>query len=148
MKRSVIYAGIGYVLFGCGCIALALLTETKLESLLWGFGGAGIGPGLSMIWRYLYWSRPEHREKYAERMRVEHIELNDERKTMLRDRSGRITNTIMLCVHCVLITVISILTALGILPDAGRIFILILAAVVAFQIVCGNMVFKRLSERM
>ena len=45
MKKSNLITGILYVLFGVACLIVALLIETKLEGILWGFAGAGIFPG-------------------------------------------------------------------------------------------------------
>ena len=39
MKKSNLITGILYVLFGVVCLIVALLIETKLEGILWGFGG-------------------------------------------------------------------------------------------------------------
>lgn len=50
MKKSNLITGILYVLFGVVCLIVALLIETKLEGILWGFAGAGIFPGIMMIW--------------------------------------------------------------------------------------------------
>ena len=49
MKKSNLITGILYVLFGVVCLIVALLIETKLEGILWGFAGAGIFPGIMMI---------------------------------------------------------------------------------------------------
>ena len=39
MKKSNLITGILYVLFGVVCLIVALLIETKLEGILWGFAG-------------------------------------------------------------------------------------------------------------
>ena len=39
MKKSNLITGILYVLFGVACLIVALLIETKLEGILWGFAG-------------------------------------------------------------------------------------------------------------
>lgn len=83
MKKSTLYTGIGFMLFGIACIALALTTEFKIEGLLWGFGGAGIGPGAMMIWKYIHWSRPENSNLYREKLKQEKIEMRDERKIIV-----------------------------------------------------------------
>lgn len=53
MKKSNLITGILYVLFGVVCLIVALLIETKLEGILWGFAGAGIFPGIMMIIRLI-----------------------------------------------------------------------------------------------
>ena len=89
MKKSNLITGILYVLFGVACLIVALLIETKLEGILWGFAGAGIFPGIMMICKYFYWSSPENKERYEERLENERIEQHDELKTKIRDRAGR-----------------------------------------------------------
>ena len=103
MKKSMLYTGIAYVLAGIACFALAILFEWKIESLLWGLGGAGTGPGVMMLWKYFHWTNPKNREEYEKRLQKERIELRDERKIMLRDKSGRITYIFMLLLYCLLI---------------------------------------------
>lgn len=66
MKKSNLITGILYVLFGVVCLIVALLIETKLEGILWGFAGAGIFPGIMMICKYFYWSSPKNKEQYEE----------------------------------------------------------------------------------
>ena len=89
MKKSNLITGILYVLFGVVCLIVALLIETKLKSILWGFAGAGIFPGIMMICKYFYWSSPKNKERYEERLENERIEQHDELKTKIRDRAGR-----------------------------------------------------------
>ena len=71
MKKSNLITGILYVLFGVVCLIVALLIETKLEGILWGFAGAGIFPGIMMICKYFYWSSPKNKERYEERLENE-----------------------------------------------------------------------------
>ena len=85
MKKSNLITGILYVLFGVVCLIVALLIETKLEGILWGFAGAGIFPGIMMMCKYFYWSSPKNKERYEERLENERIELHDELKTKIRD---------------------------------------------------------------
>ena len=49
MKKSNLITGIIYIVIGVICLYLALTTETKLDGILYGFAGAGIVPGLSLI---------------------------------------------------------------------------------------------------
>ena len=58
MKKSHLITGIVYVLVGIVFLIAALFTETKINSLLFGFAGACIGPGILMICKYFYWSSP------------------------------------------------------------------------------------------
>lgn len=91
MKKSNLITGILYVLFGVACLIVALLIETKLEGILWGFAGAGIFPGIMMICKYFYWSSPENKERYEERLENERIEQHDELKTKIQDCVWQLT---------------------------------------------------------
>ena len=108
MKKSNLITGILYVLFGVACLIVALLIETKLEGILWGFAGAGIFPGIMMICKYFYWSSPKNKERYEERLENERIEQHDELKTKIRDRAGRYTYSLGLLVVCFSILVFGI----------------------------------------
>ena len=112
MKKSNLITGILYVLFGVVCLIVALLIETKLEGILWGFAGAGIFPGIMMICKYFYWSSPKNKEQYEERLENDRIEQHDELKTKIRDRAGRYAYGIGLVVICFSILVFSFLGAL------------------------------------
>ena len=90
MKKSEWMVGLAYLVAGLACAGAALLTESRLEGLLWGFTGAGVGPGALMIFRYFYWSAPGNREQYRKRLEEEQIEQKDELKTKVRDRAGRL----------------------------------------------------------
>lgn len=148
MKKSDIYVGIGYTLFGIVCISIALITEFKLEGILWGLGGAGIGPGLVMILRFIHWSKPENQTEYKKRLKQEKIEMSDERKIMLRDKSGCITYRIMLGVFCFLIIVFSILSALGYFIPFSKYVVFGLVIMLVFQYICGIIVFNNLNKRL
>ena len=118
MKKSNLITGILYVLFGVVCLIVALLIETKLEGILWGFAGAGIFPGIMMICKYFYWSSPKNKEQYEERLENDRIEQHDELKTKIRDRAGRYAYGIGLVVICFSILVFSFLGALEVIDNA------------------------------
>lgn len=123
MKKSNLITGILYVLFGVVCLIVALLIETKLEGILWGFAGAGIFPGIMMICKYFYWSSPKNKEQYEERLENDRIEQHDELKTKIRDRAGRYAYGIGLVVICFSILVFSILGALEVIDNARMIIL-------------------------
>ena len=78
MKKSSLYTGLCYFFVGLVCLILALIFEWRAEGLLWGFAGAGIFPGLMMMWQYYHWTRPENREEYQRRLHIEKVEMKDE----------------------------------------------------------------------
>ena len=133
MKKSNLITGILYVLFGVACLIVALLIETKLEGILWGFAGAGIFPGIMMICKYFYWSSPKNKERYEERLENERIEQHDELKTKIRDRAGRYTYSLGLLVVCFSILVFGILGALEVIDNA-RMIVLYLSGYLAVKV--------------
>ena len=146
MKKGNLITGILYVLFGVACLIIALLSEAKLDGILWGFSGAGIGPGIMMICQYFYWSSPKNKERYEERLENERIELHDELKTKIRDRAGRYTYNLGLLVICFSILAFGILGALEVI-DTARTIVLYLGGYLLFQVIAGVVIFNKLMKK-
>ena len=146
MKKSNLITGILYVLFGVACLLTALVIETKLEGILWGFAGAGIMPGFAMIYQYFYWSSPANKERYAELLENKRIEGHDELKTMIRDKSGRYAYLLGLLVISFSILVFGILGALEVIANA-RMIVLYLSAYLLFQFIAGVVIFNQLMKK-
>lgn len=146
MKKGNLITGIFYVLFGIACLAVALLIDTELEGILWGFAGAGIFPGIMIICKYFYWSSPKNRERYEERLENERIEQHDELKTKIRDRSGRYAYTLGLLIISFSILVFGVLGALDIIVNT-RIIVCYLGAYLLFQVIAGIVIFNMLMRK-
>ena len=146
MKKSNLIVGILYLIAGIACLLAALFTESKLNSLLFGFSGAGIGPGLLMICKYFYWTSPKNRGRYQERLENERIELHDELKEKVRDKSGRYAYVLGLFVISISMVVFSVLGALEII-DHSRMIVLYLGGYMIFQIVAGIVIFNRIIKK-
>jgi len=146
MKKSNLIAGIFYILFGVVCVTAALLIDTKLDGILWGFAGAGIGPGLMMICKYYYWSSPQNKERYKERLENEQIEQHDELKTKIRDKAGRYTYSLGLLVVCLSILFFGVLGSLEIISNA-RMIVIYLGGYLLFQVIAGIIIFNRLLKK-
>lgn len=146
MKKSNLVTGIIYVSFGALFLLVAILTDSKLDSLLFGFAGAGIGPGIFMIYQYFYWNSPRNREKYAERLANEKIELHDELKVKLRDKSGRYAYVLGLITIGISTVIFSILGKLEIV-DNSQTIILFLGGYFVFQYVVGIVIYKHLLKK-
>lgn len=148
MKKNNLFEGIIYLLIGILFGMIAGLTNTKLESLLWGFMGAGIGGGSSLLWRYFYWTRPNNKSKYEERLQNEAIELHDERKEKFRNQSGRYAYILGLITICISILVFSVLDTLELeLIQNTRILILYLGGYLVFQYIAGILIFRYLNKK-
>lgn len=89
MKKSNLITGFIYLIAGVILLLIAIFTNTKLDSLLCGFAGVGIGPGLMIIFKYFYWNKPENKKRYQEKSEKEAIELHDELNIKLRDKPGQ-----------------------------------------------------------
>lgn len=148
MNKNTLYIGLAYTTLGAALLAAALLGEYAYEALLWGFGGGSLGSGLSLLWRYFYWTRPAKADEYQERLQTEKIESHDERKIMLRDKSGRIVSVIMLFVFTGLICIFSALTVFGIMMPVARYLVIIFALIIFLQLVLSTIVFNYLSKRL
>lgn len=146
MKKSSLITGILYVLFGLICLITALLINTKLEGILWGFAGAGIFPGIVMIGKYFYWTSPKNKVRYEERLETEQIEMHDELKTKIRDKAGRYTYSLGLLVVCFSILVFGILGALEVLENV-RLIVIYLSGYLLFQLIVGTIIFNKLMKR-
>ena len=146
MKKNNFITGLLFLLVGMICLVTALLFETKLNSLLSGFAGAGISSGIVMLWKYYYWIKPENKDKYKEKIEKENVELHDERKEMLRDKSGRYAYILGLIVLSISIVVFSILGSLEIVGDT-RLIVLYLGGLLVFQYIIGVIIYKKLSKK-
>lgn len=122
-----------------------LLWETRLSGILCGIGGGWFFNGIAQLYRYIKWTRPENAEAYRARLEQQQIDLHDERKEMLRNRSGRYAYVLGLAVCCIAILVFSILGMLGVLKG-WRAAVLFLGAYVVFQYVAGIVIYRRLEQ--
>ncbi|MDD3252197.1 MAG: hypothetical protein PHV18_06535 [Lachnospiraceae bacterium] len=146
MKKSMFFTGVSYVLAGCIFLICGIVLNTKINSLLWGFAGAAIGPGLVMICKYFYWSHPKNNSKYIEKIENEKIELHDERKEMLRNKTGRILFLINLVIISIVIVIFSVLGKLELI-DFSEPIIITLTVFWVLQLVLFNLIFKALEKK-
>lgn len=146
MKKSNLHGGLIYLLVGLACLVIALNFESKLESLLFGFAGAGICSGAVTLWKYYYWTRPENKDRYKEKLENENIELHDERKIILRDKSGRYAYIIGLIVISLSIVAFSVIDSFNIVQNT-KLIIIYLAGFLVFQYIIGILIFSRLNKK-
>ncbi|MBB6217905.1 tetrahydromethanopterin S-methyltransferase subunit G [Anaerosolibacter carboniphilus] len=146
MKKSNLYVGLISLFIGIVFLVIALNFESSLESLLFGFSGSGIGGGAVVLWKYYYWTRPENKDRYQEKFENANIELHDERKTILRDKSGRYAYIIGLIVLFVSIVIFSIIGSLNIIENS-ELIITYLAGFLLFQYIIGILIFNHLNKK-
>lgn len=146
MKKGNLLEGILFVLGGTVLLSAALLTDSVLDSLLIGFAAGAICSGIVMTFKYFYWSTSKNKERYQEKIENEKIELYDELKSKLRDKSGRYAYVIGLMTVSISIIIFSILGKLEII-DNSRLIVLYLGGYLIFQIVVGIVIFKQLLKK-
>ena len=151
MKKRDLWAGVGMILAGSLCLlAAALLWETRtaLGSLLCGFCGAFAVPGVAQVCKYVKWTRPKNAPVYRERLEREQIELRDERKSMLRDKSGRYAYILGLLTLSAAVIIFSLLEAFGMIGrEEARLMVLFLGGYILFQAIAGIVICRLLEKR-
>ena len=147
MKKNMLYVGIIYFICGILLVLLATFTEFSFEAFIWGLSGAALGPGICMILQYMYWSKPERAVDYEEKIKNQRIEMNDERRIMLRDKAGRITNQIMCYVLVILIFIVSILSVFSVMVISKWVLV-VLGLLILFQFICSVVVYNKLDKRL
>lgn len=144
MKKNNFIIGLVYFIIGIVLLLFILLFETKLNSVLSGFATTGIVFGAVMLWKYYYWTKPENKDKYKEKTQNEDIELKDERKEMLRNKSGRYAYILGLIILSISIAVFSILGSLEII-DNSDLIVMYLGGLTVFQYIIGIIIYRHLS---
>ncbi|EGT2202123.1 hypothetical protein DFW37_05145 [Clostridioides difficile] len=147
MKKNMLYLGIVYFICGILLVLLATFTEFSFEAFIWGLSGAALGPGVCMILQYMYWSKPERALDYEEKIKKQRIEMNDERRIMLRDKAGRITNQIMSYVLVILIFIVSILSVFSVIVISKWVLV-VLGLLILFQFICSVVVYNKLDKKL
>nr|WP_325183601.1 hypothetical protein [uncultured Oscillibacter sp.] len=148
MKKSYLWSGLGMIAGGILFLLAALLLETPLDSLFCGFFGAFTGPGVMQVYKYVRWTKLETPDSYQRHLEEEQIELRDERKSMLRDRSGRYAYILGLLAVALALLVFSVLDAFGVVEeDTASLMILFLAGYAVFQLVAGWVIYRWLEKR-
>lgn len=146
MKKSELTTGILYIFGGIILLFIALLTDSVLDSLLFGFGSGASCAGMVMVCKYFYWNMPKNKERYQEKIANETIELHDEMKIKLRDKSGRYAYILGLIIISISIVIFSILGKLE-MVDNSRIIVIYLYGYLIFQIIAGIIIFNRLLKK-
>ena len=148
MKKRELWFGLGMIAGGILFLLAALLLDTPLDSLFCGFFGAFTAPGAVQVYKYVKWTKLETADSYQRHLEEEQIELRDERKEMLRNKSGRMAYTLGLLAAAVSMTAFSILGKLGIVEEsASRLMILFLAAYLIVQYGAGVFFYRRLEKK-
>ena len=146
MKKSNLWCGAAYALLGLVFLLAGLLWETRLSSLCVGFGAGMLSSGVVQLARYRKWTRPQNAAGYRQRLEEEQIDLRDERKEMLRDKSGRYAWLLGMALCAAAVVVFGVLGALEIVENS-RLIVLCLAAYLIVQYGAGVLFYRRLSKK-
>lgn len=146
VKKNNLITGLIYLIIGISCFIIQNIFETGLDSILIGLAGAGIGGGMVMLWKYYYWTRPKNQKEYEELVENRTIDLQDERKEKLRDKSGRYAYLLGLIILSISILVFSVLGSLDIIKNS-QLIILYLALFLIFQYLIGIIIYRYLSKK-
>lgn len=142
MKKSVLFKGLSFTFVGLAILLFGIYgPEIPLEPIVWGLGGAGIGSGLMITFWYLYYLIPKNKDTYEAKVKEAEINMKDERKIMLRDKSGRISYVIM---FFLLLAVILIFCGI----NADLFIIITLIMLWIFMYLCGIIVYKILDKKL
>lgn len=146
MKKNHLIIGVIDILIGVAFLLVGLFTDIKLSGLIFSLGGAGVALGMMLSIKYFYWSAPQNKDRYAERIENESIELHDERKERLRDKSGRSAYLIGLVIIGLSVLVFAALGQLGYITDY-RIIVAYLFVYLIFQYVIGIIIYRHLDKK-
>lgn len=148
MKKSDLRLGLMMIAAGILFLLAALLLDTGLESIFCGFFGGFTAGGVSVLYKYYKLHSPKHAAEYREKLEQEQIDLRDERKEMLRNRSGRYAYVLGLIITAVLIVVFSILGKMEVIgEEAARLLTLCLAVFLIVQYIAGLVIYRLLSRK-
>ncbi|MBC8059637.1 MAG: hypothetical protein H7Y18_03125 [Clostridiaceae bacterium] len=145
MKKIVIGWDLPFFICGIIFILMGLFIKTLPYRAMIGFMGcsfmgSSIG-GFYKKYRLLKSKDKINKTRYEEQLKDVEINLNDERKIMLRQKSGQITDTIMSCA-------LIILNIIFIFIGVEKWIIYTLCGVITFKYICGVVIFYYLSKKM
>jgi hypothetical protein len=148
MKKRDFWTGLIMMALGLLCLAGTIFWNTVLGSILYGFSGALIGPGAVLVWKYIRWTKLETADACRRHFEEEQIELRDERKEMLRNRSGRYAYVVGMLAAVVSMNVFFLLGKLGMLEEAAsRLIVLFLGGYAFFQVLAGWVIYQLLDRK-
>ena len=148
MKKSYLWTGLGMIVLGMIFLAIAIFWDTPLSSLLCGFSGAFIGPGLVQVYKYVKWTRLETADSLQRYLEEEQINLRDERKEMLRNKSGRYAYILGLLLTAAAILTFSALGKLGMVgEEAARLMLVVSSVYLLVQYAAGLVIYQLLERK-
>ena len=145
MEKKHLVSGIGVIGMGLVFFALSFL-DSRLQAPFCGFGGACLGAGIAQTIKYVYWSKPERLERYQEKMENMKIIMEDERKEVLRYKSGWYMYIFTLIVLGLTVSVIQILENYGVLEGA-RWVVIFLGILFFAELFLGWLIYRQMDKK-
>lgn len=145
MDKKHLASGIAMIGAGLLCLAIAFL-NARIQSLFCGLAGAGLGAGIAQTIKYFYWSKPERRGRYQEKMDNMKIIMEDERKEGLRFRTGWYMYLFTLIVLGLTSSAIQILGNYGVL-EGTRWMVIFLGILFFAELILGWVLYRRLEKK-
>jgi hypothetical protein len=142
MKKSTLLSGIIALVIGIAALMAAIhQSDNNISGILFGLTGCGLGLGIGTIINYTYWSTGKNRKRYEELLERKNIEVNDELNQKIRDKAGRITESIGLAIIISLIITLTLFEALGFMAS-GYLTVVILSFYLLIRLVIYAVVFN------
>ena len=142
MKKSTLICGIIAFIIGLAALMAAInQTDNNIGGILFGLGGCGLGLGIGTVFNYIYWCIGKNKKRYEELLERKNIEVNDELNQKIKDKTGRITDTIGLAVIITLILTLTIFEALGFMTS-GYVTVVILSFYLLLRLIIYVVVFN------
>ena len=136
MEKKHLVSGIGVIGMGLVFFALSFL-DSRLQAPFCGF---------AQTIKYVYWSKPERRERYQEKMENMKIIMEDERKEVLRYKSGWYMYIFTLIVLGLTVSVIQILGNYGVLEGA-RWVVIFLGILFFAELFLGWLIYRQMDKK-
>lgn len=146
MKKNKLMLGIIFLACSVPLLIAALNVKTTIGSSLFGLSGTFFGFGAKSIYDYWYWSRPDKKIQYEEKLEEANILSHDERLVRLREKSGRYAYLVGLAISTISIWIFMILEWLELMKP-NRILFIFLGGYVLFQLFIGIVIFNYLNKK-
>lgn len=142
MKKSTLLCGIVALLVGIAALMAAInQTDNNIAGILFGLTGCGLGLGIGSIVNFIYWSSEKNKKRYAEILENKNIEVHDELNQRIRDKAGRITDTIGFAIILTIILTLTLFEALGFMTS-GYVTVVILSFYLLLRLIIYVVVFN------
>ncbi len=140
-----IYIAVGILILGIHYYMSDKISD-MLRGMLVGLGFTLSIAGILMIIRTLYYKQPKNADKYVDMLEMEEIDIQDELKEKVRDKTGRMFYRVNIVITIIVTITNVILDNFGIAINNVTLSIC-LSVYLAFQLIFGSVYYKRLLKK-